>query len=125
MVKVCAFVLVFHFQVGESSATSGAPVGNAVALVYQPLLVQIDECRSDRLCRPLVEGESAAGPVAGSAEALGLAVDAVAIVVHPGPYAFDELVASEIVPAQPVGRDLALDDDLGCDARVVGAREIE
>jgi len=61
-------------------------------------------------------------PVRAGAEAAHLAGDGAAGVFLPLPHLLQEALAAEVVAADALGVELALDDDLGGDAGVVGAR---
>src|SRR5262249_20214119 len=60
-------------------------------------------------------------PVGGGAEAAHLARDRRAGLLLPLPDAPDESVAAEVAPALALAFELPLDDDLGCDSRVIRA----
>ena len=74
----------------------------------------------------LIEGEPGPLPVAGTAHQPELAQDPLLVFVFPGPDALDQCLAAEVVAGfllffeQPL-----LDDGLGGDAGVVGARHPE
>ena len=115
----------FHLEVGEGGLTARAPVGDALSPVDEALLVEVDEGFADGLRRAFVEGEPPACPVAGRAQALQLLEYPVAVLIDPLPDALDELLSSEVVTGDAVGGEGAFDDDLGCDAGVVGAWKVE
>ena len=115
--------LVFDLGVAQCGCAVRAPIDDAVALVNQALVIQVDEHLADRLGAALVHREALALPVAGRAELFQLADDAVAVLVLPVPHALKELLAAEVVAGQPLLlAQVFLYLDLGCDACVVGAR---
>ena len=114
---------VLNLGVGQGGRAVRAPVDDAVALVDQALVVQVYEYLADRLGAALVHGEALAVPVAGGAELLELADDAVAELVLPRPYALEELLTAEVVTGQALLlAEVLLYLDLGCNTGVVGAR---
>ena len=114
--------LVLDLGVTQRGRAVRAPVDDAVALVDQALVIQVDEHLADRLGAALVHREALALPVAGRAELFQLADDAVAVFVLPVPDALKELLAAEVVTGQALLlAEVFLYLDLGRDARVVGA----
>ena len=114
--------LVLNLGVTQCGRAVRAPVDDAVALVDQALVIQVDEHLADRLGAALVHREALALPVAGRAELFQLADDAVAVFVLPVPDALEELLAAEVVAGQALLlAEVLLYLDLGRDARVVGA----
>ena len=99
------------------------PVDEALVLVDQPLVVEIDEHLEDGLGQPLVHGEALAAPVARGAEALELVDDGAAALGLPRPHLLDELLAAQraAVGLLPL-HQLPLDHHLRGDAGVVRAR---
>src|SRR6185312_17228883 len=71
--------------------------------------------------QPGVHREPFTGPVHRVAEAAHLGQDPAAVLAFPPPDPLDERVPAEVVPRQPLLGQLALDDVLGGDARVVHA----
>ncbi len=102
------------------------PVDDAGALVNQPLFVQRDEHVAHRLGQPLVHGEAGALPVGGHAQLLLLLHNAVAVLVLPLPHPLQELLPAQVVAGEALlFPQLLLHLDLGGDARVVGAGDIQ
>ena len=112
-----------HLQIGDGGQQLGVPVDQALVLVDQPLAMQLHEDLEDGLRQALVHGEAFAAPVAGGAEALQLVDDGSAALGLPGPDALKEGLAAHLPAARLLAlHELALDDHLGRDARMVGAR---
>ncbi len=85
--------------------------------------MEVDEHLADGGAQPLVHGETLARPVGGGAEALQLIDDGAAAFGLPFPDARQELLAAHFAPTELLPfHQLALDDHLGGDAGVVGAR---
>ena len=114
--------LVLDLRVGQRSRAVRAPVDDAVTLVDQTLIIEVDKHLADGLGAALVHREALALPVAGRAELFQLADDAVAVLVLPVPDALEELLAAEVVTGQALFlAQVLLNLDLGGNARVVGA----
>src|SRR5690606_15618773 len=103
-----------------------APVHHPLAAVDQAFLEKFHEHVADPLRVGPVHGETLAAPVAGTAEALQLSDDDVAVLVLEIPDALEELLAAEIAAGLALLlAQLALDLRLGGDAGVVGAGQPE
>ena len=63
-------VFVLHLQIGQGGVATGAPVGDILVAVDQPLLVKGDKDLPHGLGEALVHGEPLPVPVAGGAQAL-------------------------------------------------------
>ena len=125
MIEIAALFAVLDLKVGQRGMAARAPIGDALAAIDKPLLVEIDESRAHGAAGAVVERERRAGPVAGCADALNLFIDAAAVLIDPLPDALYELIAAEVVARNAVGGKHALDDDLSGDAGVVGAGQIQ
>ena len=111
------------FEVGDRGLKARIPIDEALVLVDEALLVELDEHLDDGLGQALVHGETFARPVAGSAEALQLVDDDAARFLLPGPDPFQEFLAPERAPVGLLRlHQLPLDHHLGRDAGVIGAR---
>ena len=79
-----------------------------------------------RLGQPLVHGEAGALPIAGHAQLLLLLHNAAAVLVLPVPYPLQELLPAQVVAGEALLLpQLLLHLDLGGDARVISAGEIQ
>jgi len=112
---------VVDLDVGQRGEAARAPVDDPLGAVDQPVVVEALEDRLDGAGQPLVHGEPLTRPVHGVAEAAHLGQDPAAVLALPLPDPLDERLTAEVVPGQPVLGQLALDDVLGGDARVVHA----
>ena len=99
----------------------GAPVDHAVAAVDQALVIQADEHFLHGVGAALVHGEALTLPIAGAAQFLQLADDAVAVGVLPIPGALQKAVAAHHLFGQALFAHLGHDFGLGGDGSVVGA----
>ncbi len=128
MPEVAVFLLAFDLQVADGSLEHRVPVDQPLAAVDQALLVQAHEGFGHDGGQPFVHREVFAAPVHAVAHAAHLRGDGVARLLLPLPHARDEVPAclgrcgAHVVPADALVAQLALDDDLGCDPGVVGAR---
>ena len=119
--ELAVVVGVVDLDVGQGGEAARAPVDDPLGAVDQPVVVEPLEDRLDGPGQPLVHGEPLAGPVHGVAEAAHLGQDPAAVLALPLPDPLDERLAAEVVPGQALLGELALDDVLGGDARVVHA----
>ncbi len=122
LVELALRLLVLDLEIAERGATIAAPVDEARRSVDEPVLVEPNEALGHRPAQVRVHGELGALPVGGAAEGAHLLGDAAAALLLPLPDALDEFLASEIVAAQVLSAQLALDHGLGGDAGVIDAR---
>ena len=113
--------LILDLGVGNRGVAVGAPVDHAVAAVDQPLVVQTDKDLLDGVGAALIHREALALPVAGAAQLLQLADDAVAIGVLPVPGTLQKAVAAHHLLGQALLAHLGDDLGLGGNGRMVGA----
>ena len=113
--------LVLDLGVGDGGVAVGAPVDHAVAAVDQALVIQADEHFLHGVGAALVHGEALTLPIAGAAQFLQLADDAVAVGVLPIPGALQKAVAAHHLFGQALFAHLGHDFGLGGDGSVVGA----
>ena len=119
--EMAGLLLILHLGVGNGGVAVGAPVDHAVAAVDEALVVEVDKDLLHRLGAALVHGEALALPVAGAAQLLELADDAVAVLVLPGPGALQKAVAAQHVFGEALFLHLGHHLGLGGDGGVVGA----
>ncbi len=110
-----------HFQVAHRRFEHRVPVDQALAAVDQAFFVQAHEGFGDHGRELVVHGEVLARPVHGVAHAAHLRGDGVAAHFLPLPDLLREGLAAEVVAADLLFLQLALDHDLRGDAGVVGA----
>ena len=115
-------VHVLDLEVGDRRLVERAPVDDPVGAVDPPAIPEMGEEREDGPDVRLVHREALARVVERGAEAPVLAHDRAPRLLQPLPRARDERLSAEIVPRQPLLRELLLDDVLRRDARVVVAR---
>jgi hypothetical protein len=118
-------LLVLDLEVGDGREQHRVPVDEPLAAVDQAFLVEGDEGVGDDGREPLVHREVLVLPGDRIAHPPHLPRDRRAARLLPVPDLVDELLAPEVVPAEARLLELALDDDLRRDARVVGARHPE
>ncbi len=116
------FFFLHHFQIGYGGMQFRIPVHQALAAIDQALVEKAHEGFSHRPGQALIHGETLARPVGGGAQPAHLTRDTVAGVLFPFPDFFDEFFPAQIMARNALCIQLAFDDDLGRDARVVGAR---
>ena len=120
MPQMAFLFLVDDLFVREGRAAFRAPVDDAVAFVDQTLVVQADEAFLDGGGKAFVHRETLALPVAGRSEGAQLLDDLAAVLLLPGPDAFQKLLASKIIARKPfVLLQFLLDLRLRRDAGVV------
>src|SRR5205814_5230648 len=108
--------------VGDGGPELRVPVDQALAAEDLAGLEQAEERLADGAGADRVEGEPGAVPVARAAHQAQLVEDAGLVFILPGPDAFDQRLATEVVARLPLlVADALLDDRLGGDAGVVGA----
>ena len=108
-------------EIAERRPAARTPVDEIAIAIDEALLVEGDEHFAHRARQPFVHGEALALPVAGNAEAGELAGDRRTGLALPRPDALDELLAAERSTVAPGVGELALDDVLRGDARMVRA----
>jgi hypothetical protein len=118
-------VLVLHFDVGDRGTAVHAPVDEALGAVDQAVAVEVLERRADGLLTLLVHRERLAAPVRGGTQAPVLGGDAVAATAHELPGAVEELVPPDVVAADALARQVALDDRVHGDGGMVHAGQPE
>ncbi len=121
--------LALDLEVAHGGLERRVPVHQALAAVDQALFIELDEGVHHHGRELLVHGEVFAAPVDGVAHAAHLLGDGVAAAFLPLPDLGDEVLAcflrrrAHLVAADVLRLQLALDHDLGRDARVIGARQ--
>ena len=121
--QLALVLAVVHLDVGQRGQAARAPVDDPLGAVDKAV---VEEPLEDGLYgagQALVHGEPLAGPVHAVAEAAHLGQDLPAGGRLPLPDSLDERLAAQVVPAQSLLGQLALDDVLGGDARVVHPRQ--
>jgi hypothetical protein len=113
---------VLDLEVRDRGLVEGAPVDDPVVAIDPAPLPQPHEEGHHRADVVVVHREPLARVVERGAEAAILAHDGAAGPLEPLPGALDERLAAEILPGEPLARELVLDDVLRGDARVVVAR---
>ena len=98
------------------------PVNEPFAAVDESLIVQIDENLPHCFRAAFVHREAIATPVDRGTQASRLLRNLATGFFFPLPDALDKLVTAEVVFGFALGIEQALDDHLGCDARMIHAR---
>ncbi len=98
----------------------GVPIDQPLVTVDQPLLVKLDEDLAHRGRETGIHGETLARPIGRGTEPAQLPRDGPARLLFPRPHALDEALAAELVAVGLLELDLALDDHLRRNARMVG-----
>ena len=119
--QLALVVGVVDLDVGQRGHAARAPVDDPVRPVDQAVVEQPLEDRLHRAGQALVHREPLAGPVHAVAEPAHLAEDPAAVLRLPLPDPLDERLPAQVVPAQALLGQLALDHVLGGDAGVVHA----
>ena len=121
MPKMAVFFLTHDFQIRHGSLEFRIPIHQALAAINQTVFKQPHEYFRHHFRELVVHGEIFQRPIGRGAEAAHLAGDGGAGKLLPLPHFFDELVAAEIVAFDALRFELPLDNDLRCDAGVIGA----
>ena len=110
--------------VGQRRQRNRAPVDHPLAAINETFLEELDEDMAHPLRVGLVHREALAAPIAGTAEALELLDDDVAVFVFEIPDTLEKFFAAEVAAAEPFAfAQLALDLRLRRNAGMVGARQ--
>ena len=126
VIKVALLLLGNDLLVAQRGERDGAPVHHPLATVDEALAVQVDEDLLHLAGIVLVHGEALPAPVAGGAEFLELADDDSAVLLLPFPDLGEEGLPAKVVTGLfLLLAELALDDGLGGDARVIGTGKPE
>ena len=125
MPEVARLIHVLDFGVRECGGALRAPVYDALALVDELLLVEVDKGLAHGAGAGVVHGEALALPVAARAQGLELLHDAVAELVFPGPDLVEEALAAEVEAGLALIAEFFLHLYLRGDARVVVAGQPE
>ena len=123
--EIAVDFLLLDFEVGNRGLELGVPVHQALVFVDQAFAVELHKALLHRLAQTFVHGEALTRPVRGSAEVAQLLGDRVAALFAPFPGAAQELFTTHVLLGQAFGIELAVDDRLNSDARVVGARLVQ
>ena len=117
---------VVDLDVADRALQRGRPVHEALGPVDEPVVEHLLEDGLDRAGEPVVQREALAAPVDALAEPADLAEDRPARLRLPLPHAGDERLAAHL-PAPRLARigELALDDALRGDARVVHPGQVQ
>ena len=118
-------VLVLDLDVREHGPAVRAAVDQEIVAVDQPLVVERDEDLFHGPAEARVHGEALPRPVERGPEPLELAGDDPAVLGLPFPGDAEELVPSDLLPAQALLGQALLDDVVDGDRSVVGARQPE
>ena len=114
-------ILRLDLEVGNRGLELGIPVYQPLVAVDQPVVIKVDEGLEHGIAEMLVHGELFAAPVHRTAEAAQLARDRAAAFLFPLPHLGDEILAAVIGALVLLRFQLAFDDHLRGDARMVGA----
>ena len=123
VVELSGLVLVLHFEIRDGGPTAGAPVDQVDIAVDVTLLVERHEDLGYGLPVSVVHREPLGLVVAGATQALELVDDRGPVLPTPFPDAPLELLAADILFAQPLTGQLPLHLVLSGDARVVCAHD--
>ena len=121
--QLAVVVGVVNLDVGQRGQAARAPVDDPLRPVDEPVVEQPLEDGLHRAGQALVHREPLPGPVHAVAEPPHLAEDGAAGCGLPLPDPLDERLPAQVVPAQALLGQLALDHVLGGDARVIHARQ--
>ena len=116
------FFFALDFQVADRAHQHRVPVDQALAAVDQTLLIELDKGLSDGFGQLVVHREVLAAPVHAVAHAAHLGRDGVAAFLFPLPDLGDKVLAAQVVAADFLLLQLALDHDLCGNAGMVGTR---
>ena len=120
MPEMTGLLLILHLCVRDRSIADGTPVDDPAALVDPSLLMHLHKDFRDSLVAALVHGEAFAVPVTGGTELFELIYDPSAVFPAPIPAVLQELLASQILLADPLLLEIVDDPDFRCDRCVVG-----
>ena len=108
-----------HFQVGDRSQASRAPVHDVLTAINKSLFPKTHENLAHGTVEVFVHGEVLARPVNRIAEPLHLLENIAAVEATPLPHAFDELLTSKVGAFCPFACELSLNQHLRRNAGVV------
>ena len=115
-------VVVFNLKVGDGGVQLGVPVDQTLAAIDQAVFVQAYKGFFHGFGQAVIHGETFAAPVYGRAKATDLTADITAGLIFPFPDFIEEFFATQVVAVQTLCFDLTLNQHLGGDTGVVGAR---
>jgi hypothetical protein len=113
---------VIDLDVGQRRQAARAPVDDPLRAVDEPVVEEPLEHCLHRAGQALVHGEALAGPVHAVAQPAHLAEDLPPRLSFPLPDPLHELLAAQVMPAQPFLGQLALHHILRGDARMIHPR---
>src|SRR5262249_53002561 len=102
-----------------------APIDQSLASINEPFFIEPHKHFADRARKPLVQRKPFSSPVTGPAESAKLAKDRVAALFLPFPDSFLKRFATQIVARFSLSCQLAFNNILGGDSRMVGAWQPE
>ena len=94
--------LLLHLQVGDHGLAGGAPVDHPPAPVDPTLLVKSDEGLQHGAGVAFVQGKPLPAPVVAAPQGAELLRDEPPVLLPPGPYPFEHLVAAQVKPVFPL-----------------------
>jgi len=125
MPEVSCLLLIFNLCIRDGGHAVRAPVDDALALINQAFVVEVDKDLFDCLRASFIEGEAFSLPVAGRTKFFELLDDSAAVFALPFPCALQEAFSAQILLGQTLFLHCVYDLCLGCNGSVVGARQPE
>ena len=122
VVQRALLLVVLHLQIGDGGFQPRGPVDQPRAAVNQPFFVQAHKGFTHGFGEALVQREPLAAPIAGGPQAADLAGDVPAVLLFPGPGAFEKLLAPDFLAAGALRFQGAFHLQLRGDSGMVGAR---
>ena len=120
--ELAVLLLAEDFEIGDRGLQHRVPIHEALAAIDQTVLVQLHEVLDDGLRVRGVHREGFARPVDARAHAADLLADGAGRELLPLPDLVEKLLAAELGARRLAGQlQIALDDHLRGDARMVGA----
>ena len=119
--EMASLSLMLNLDVRDCSVAVCAPVGDAGALINQPLFVKTYKYLADSTGASLVHGKALAVPVAGGAKGTELAHDTAAKLFLPLPYALQKLLTAQLIAVGTLFTESTLYLSLSSDTCMVTA----
>jgi hypothetical protein len=100
MPKVAFGILMIYFDIGNGCLAFGAPVDYVIALIYQPLVVQVHKHFPHSLRAAFIHGKPFPAPITGRTQQTQLFGDTAAVQVLPLPDPLHKFFPTQVITAQ-------------------------
>ena len=123
--EVACLLLILYLCIRDGGHAVRTPVDDALALIDEALVVQVDKHLFDCLGASVIQCEPLSVPVTGGAQLFELLDDSAAVFAFPLPCTLQEALSAQVLLGQTFLLHRVDNLCLGCDGSVVGTRQPE